>query len=104
MRAPCAIRELRSNPAMVRIIDTEADLLEGVTFIAKSEPRFGAIAERLGLPPLRRRPPGFAALLRIITEQMLSLKAADAIWQRIESELSPIEPASLLRRRDQTLL
>jgi DNA-3-methyladenine glycosylase II len=35
---------------------------------------------------------------------MLSLKAADAIWRRIEEELHPFEPQVLVRKRDASLM
>ena len=46
----------------------------------------GAI-ERVGLPAPRARPPGFATLLRIITAQQLSTKAAAAIQGRLDAAL-----------------
>ncbi|MEL6267385.1 MAG: DNA-3-methyladenine glycosylase 2 family protein, partial [Pseudomonadota bacterium] len=35
--------------------------------------------------PLRRRPGGFAALLRAICGQQLSVASADAVWRRLEA-------------------
>ena len=35
---------------------------------------------------------------------MISLKAADAIWQRLERELAPLDPKAILRRRQATLM
>lgn len=35
---------------------------------------------------------------------MLSLKAADAIWRRLEEELHPFEPEILLRKRETSLM
>jgi len=43
----------------------------------------GALA-RVGYPAPRRRPPGFATLLRIMTAQQLSTRSAAAIWARLE--------------------
>ncbi|HTN95956.1 MAG TPA: DNA-3-methyladenine glycosylase 2 family protein, partial [Nordella sp.] len=68
------------------------------------EPRFGTVIELHGLPPLRRAEGGLPGLLRIVTEQMISLQAADAIWQRIARELAPLDPPSILRRRHATLM
>ena len=47
----------------------------------------GLLAARHGVPPLRRMEPGLASLLRIVTDQLISLKAAAAIWQRLEAGL-----------------
>ncbi len=68
----------------MRIIETEADLAEGVAHLLAVEPRFGAAIDAIGQPPLRRRAPGFAALLKIIVGQQVSVAAADGIWQRVE--------------------
>jgi len=89
---------------MIRTVDTEADLAEGIAHLSSADPRFGAIALRLGPPALRRAPPGLAGLLRIITEQMISLQAADAIWRRIEAEIAPFDPAFIRRKREATWL
>jgi DNA-3-methyladenine glycosylase II len=45
-----------------------------------------------GLPALRRRGPGFATLVEIVIEQMISLKAARAIIARLKAAYDPFEP------------
>lgn len=75
----------------MRTIDAIADLVEGVRFLAAAEPRLAAIAERTGLPPLRRSPTGLAGLLRIVVDQQISLAAAAAIWRRFEAQFSPFD-------------
>ena len=40
-------------------------------------------SRRHGLPPLRHSEPGLASLLRIVTDQLISLKAGEAIWNRL---------------------
>ena len=67
----------------MRIIDTEDDLAEGVAHLVAVEPRFARAVEAAGMPPLRRRPQGFAPLLRIIVGQQVSVAAADGIWRRV---------------------
>ena len=89
---------------MIRIIASDADIAEGLAYLTCREPRFADIVGRLGPPPLRRAPEGLPGLLRIVTEQMLSLKAADAIWRRLERELHPLDPPAILRRRDKSLM
>jgi len=91
-------------PMMIRTIDTQDHLAEGLEHLSHLDPRFGAIVERLGPPALRRAPEGLDGLLRIITEQMLSLKAADAIWRRIEAEVAPFDPQTIVRKREATWL
>lgn len=87
-----------------RAITSDADIAEGVAALVGIEPRFAAVTARSGHPSLRLAQGGLSGLLRIVTEQMLSLKAADAIWRRIESELHPFEPETLLRKRDASLM
>src|SRR5205823_9141245 len=99
-----AILMLQSNSAMIRVIAGETDLAEGLAHLVAREPRFEEIVSRLGPPPLRRAPAGLPGLLRIVTEQMLSLKSADAIWRRIERELHPLDPPAIMRRRHATLM
>ena len=89
---------------MYKTIESEADLAEGVDWLIRHEPRFAQVIDVTGLPPLRRAEGGLPGLLRIITEQMISLQAADAIWQRIARELAPLDPPSILRRRHATLM
>lgn len=44
-----------------------------------------AAVERIGYPIPRLRPPGFATLLRIMVSQQVSVRAAAAIWGRLEA-------------------
>ena len=89
---------------MYKTIESEVDLAAGVDWLIRHEPRFAQVIDVTGLPPLRRAAGGLPGLLRIITEQMISLQAADAIWQRIARELAPLDPPSILRRRHATLM
>ncbi len=73
------------------VLDSEAQLAEAIFRLAFIEPRFGGIVARHGIPPLRRSEPGLKGLLRIVTDQLISLKAGEAIWRRIEAELHPFD-------------
>ena len=57
-----------------------------------------------GLPPCAARRQGSPDLLRIITDQMISLQAGAAIWRRIEAEIAPFEPKTIMRKREATWL
>lgn len=54
------------------------------------------------IPPLFR-PPGFPALVQLILEQQVSVRAAQAMWARLTQCLSPITPEGLLALSEQTL-
>ncbi len=64
-------------------IDTAADLAAGADWLARHEPRFTPVLARVGPLPLRRREPGFTALLDIVMAQQVSVASADAIWRRL---------------------
>lgn len=66
-------------------IDTPRDIERGLAALVAIDSRLVAIAERAGEVPLRRDPPGFTGLARIIVGQMVSRASADAIWRRMET-------------------
>jgi DNA-3-methyladenine glycosylase II len=66
-----------------RIIEAQADIIEGCEWLICAEPRFGQALELTGTPPLRRRPGGFAALLQTICAQQLSVASADSVWAKL---------------------
>ena len=66
-----------------RIIETQADIIEGCDWLTRADPRFGRALELTGTPPLRRRQGGFAALLQTICAQQLSVAAADSVWAKL---------------------
>lgn len=68
-----------------RILHSEACMAEGVAWLVQAEPRFAAAVALSGVPRLRRRPDGFAALLSAIVSQQVSVAAARAIWARLEA-------------------
>ncbi len=86
----------------MRIIETEADIAEGMDWLIAREPRFAVALELTGLPPLRRWEEGFAPLLRIIMGQQVSTASAAAIWARIEAAGLDV-PAAILAAGDEEL-
>jgi DNA-3-methyladenine glycosylase II len=85
-----------------RIITSEACVAEGLDWLAAAEPRFAHARGLTGLPPLRLRADGFAALFDAIVSQQVSVKAADAIWGRLEAA-GLTDPAALLLASDEDL-
>ncbi len=77
-------------------LETMDDLQVAVERLIAAEPRFAAVVERHGLPPLRPARPGLESLLRIVTDQLISLKAGAAIWTRLAARLEGFEPATVL--------
>ncbi len=70
---------------LIRVIETEADLAAGAAALAKIDPRLAPAIGRLSPLPLRRREAGFATLLWIITGQLISTAAAEAVWTRLRA-------------------
>lgn len=86
----------------MRLIETEADLAEGLAWLGRSEPRFGAAHAMVGEVPLRRNPQGFDALLRVILGQQVSTASAAAIWARMEAA-GMTSPAAIAGADDEAL-
>ena len=84
---------------MTTHIHTEADLEAALAALTLADPRFAALVEQAGRPPLRRRPGGFAGLAATIVSQQLSTASAAAIWGRLAAAFDPFEPAAILRAR-----
>jgi len=72
--------------------------------LALCDPDVARAIERVGLPAPRTRPPGFATLLRIITAQQLSTKAAAAIQTRLEAALGGTTTPEAYLALDETAL
>ncbi|WP_128516702.1 DNA-3-methyladenine glycosylase family protein [Tabrizicola thermarum] len=68
-----------------RIIQTLDCVAEGADWLAAREPRFAHALTLVDPLPLRREPDGFAALLRAIVGQQVSVASARAIWARLEA-------------------
>ena len=67
-----------------RIIHSLDCVAEGAAWLARHEPRFAHAVPLVGALPLRREDDGFAALLRAIVGQQVSVASARAIWARLE--------------------
>lgn len=77
-------------------LQTEQDLAAAVDQLIAREPRFGRVVARHGLPPLRPAETGLKSLLRIVTDQLISLRAGETIWNRLAHRLDPFHPAAVL--------
>jgi DNA-3-methyladenine glycosylase II len=75
----------------------------GVAHLKASCPTMAQLIAAYPGEGLRLRGDGFYSLLRAIVGQQISVKAADAVWNRLEARCSPLTPESLKRRRISTL-
>lgn len=84
-------------------ITCDADLEEGMGVLRSLHPHWGAVIDRTGIPPLRRREGGFSGLAAIIVSQQLSVASARAVWTRVETVLSPLTPERVLAATDEEM-
>jgi DNA-3-methyladenine glycosylase II len=85
-----------------RIIHSLDCVAEGAEWLASREPRFAYALENVDPLPLRREPDGFAALLRAIVGQQVSVASARAIWGRLEA-MGLTEAAAMAAATDDDL-
>jgi DNA-3-methyladenine glycosylase II len=71
--------------------------------LARAEPRFSQIIERIGPPPLWGRQPGFPTLVLIILEQQVSLASARAAYNRLLEICPQLTPEHFLALSDAAL-
>lgn len=93
---------LRSNPPPLAD-NAPAWSVEALAAIRRADPLLGAVPERCGPLPWRRRAPGFPGLLRAICGQQISNRAAGAIWARLRGIPGATTPDGLLLLDDAAL-
>jgi DNA-3-methyladenine glycosylase II len=80
----------------MRRIDSTDDIAEGLMALGRSDVRLARAIELAGPVPLRRKPPGYAALAEIILSQMVSKASANALWRKLEAAAGEICPEAIL--------
>jgi DNA-3-methyladenine glycosylase II len=75
---------------------TEATLLEATRELGAVDPDLAGIAARHGPPPLWGRDPGFETLVRIILEQQVSLRSAEAALGRLVDAAGAVDPGPIV--------
>lgn len=81
-----------------------AELNAGVDALVALEPAFAAALARVGYPAPRIRARGYATLLRTIVGQQVSVKAADAVWRKLEAAVGdPSDPRAVAAASDEDL-
>ena len=74
-----------------------ADMLAACQDLATRDAALAAAFLTVGVPAWRHAPAAFVTLARIVTFQLISTRAAEAIWQRLETRLSGEVTARRLR-------
>ena len=86
----------------MRIIESEADIAEGLQHLARADRRLRKVIKVAGTVPLRRAPHGLPGLARIVVSQQLSTASAEAIWGRFAKAIPKISAKSLAKASDET--
>lgn len=81
----------------------EDSLAQAVQTLIALDPDLATIHQRLGVPPLWAREPGFPTLVHIILEQQVSLASARAAFDKLCVEVTPLTAEGFLRLDDETL-
>jgi DNA-3-methyladenine glycosylase II len=84
-------------------IESAADIRAGVRALRRNCCAIRRMHDATGDPPLRRRPPGFEGLARIVVGQQLSTASAGAIWHRLGLAVEPLRTDVLLGASEDTL-
>jgi DNA-3-methyladenine glycosylase II len=87
----------------MRIIETDADLREGIRALRRKCVHLRRVHDFAGDPPVRRHAAGFEGLARIVVGQQLSLASAEAIWRRLSFAVRPMAPRQLLKLDEDAL-
>jgi len=78
-------------------------MVEGLAYLSAQDADLARILDQLGPPKLRRQPPGFATLLKIILGQQVSRSAAAAMYNKLDTAIGPPQPKAFLTLDDETL-
>ncbi len=79
----------------VKYLHEVDEIAEGIRFLQRSDPVFSRIAPYTGhLWP--RFDPGFPGLVRIVLGQQVSIRAASALWERLDRTINPLTPENVL--------
>lgn len=71
--------------------------------LAAADPKLAPLTRAFSHLHYRKRPGGFAALLGLIVEQQLSVKAADTILARVHAGIGEVSPQALLAHNEDLL-
>ena len=85
-------------------IKNESDIDFALEKLKELDPALIPIINSVDHVPLRLSKDGVEGLTKIVTSQLISRAAADAIWLRIETELGEINEATILSQSEDELM
>lgn len=77
-------------------VESDADLMEAISALTRKCGFMRTIKKTAGIPALRRNPPGFLGLCRIVVFQQVSVASGTAIWARVQAGIQPFTAATML--------
>jgi DNA-3-methyladenine glycosylase II len=63
--------------------------------LLEQAPELAAVARHRHPKRIRARPPGFSTLVRIVVEQAVSQRSADAVWARVQAAVPRVDAGSV---------
>jgi DNA-3-methyladenine glycosylase II len=100
---PCSAPVARRSAKPAASPLTRARFEKGLQALAARDADLARVTARFGPPPLWRRKPCFATLVRIILEQQVSLASARAVYLRLATMVKPFSAANFRRLQDRHL-
>lgn len=85
------------------LILNETTLAEGLQALGRMDRDVARALAEAGPPELRRREPGFEALLGAIVSQQISKAAAQTVWDRLVAAADPLGPETILALSENAL-
>lgn len=89
---------------MIDRIKNESDIEFALVKLSEQDPALIPIVNSVEHVPLRLSKDGFEGLVKIVTSQLISRAAANAIWLRIENEMGEVNEENILRYREDDLM
>ena len=89
--------ELTATATQPLVHVTEEFFAEAVRELTERDADLARVVQKYGVPPLWVREPGFPTLVYIILEQQVSLASARALFQKLETVISPFTPEKFLK-------
>lgn len=93
----------KSDVATYPLVESDADLARAITALARKCEVMRKMKKAAGVPALRRNPPGFLGLCRIVVFQQVSTASGNAIWSRVQAGIQPFTAQRLLALSDEEM-
>lgn len=89
---------------MIDRIKNESDIEFALVKLSEQDPALIPVINSVDHVPLRLSKDGVEGLVKIVTSQLISRAAANAIWLRIENEMGEVNEENILRYREDDLM